>query len=171
MLTTVSALMVYADGVALNIFPAPVAQDLISYVTLAAAVALTAFTLGMDSKDEREDRLLRTFDVQVTETAKETNRAKENAALPITTQSKRQNQPSIPRPVVHSIDNKKIVIDRAQETVKIICPACRKEFILPSYLADYVLDFGPPKQTNRIINCHYCETLIRLKQKGSTVNF
>ena len=49
---------------------------------------------------------------------------------------------------------------------KVICPACRKEFSLPVYERDFIVDFGPPKKSNVIEPCFYCGALIPLKRKG-----
>jgi hypothetical protein len=50
---------------------------------------------------------------------------------------------------------------------KVICPACRKEFTLPNYERNYIVDFGPPTPSSLIKRCPHCETSIALKQKGS----
>ncbi len=50
---------------------------------------------------------------------------------------------------------------------KVTCPTCRKEFTLPNYERNYIVDFGPPKQSNLIKRCPHCDTFIALKQKGS----
>jgi hypothetical protein len=49
---------------------------------------------------------------------------------------------------------------------KVICPACRKKFSLPIYEKDFIVDFGPPKKSNLIKPCPYCQTPITLKRKG-----
>jgi len=49
---------------------------------------------------------------------------------------------------------------------KVICPACRKEFNLPIYEKDFIVDFGSPKQSSLIEPCPYCRTPIHLKRKG-----
>jgi hypothetical protein len=48
---------------------------------------------------------------------------------------------------------------------KVICPACRKEFNLPIYEKDFIVDFGPPKKSNIAEPCFYCGALISLKRK------
>jgi hypothetical protein len=48
----------------------------------------------------------------------------------------------------------------------VICPACRKEFSLPVYERDFIVDFGPLKKSNVIEPCFYCGALIPLKRKG-----
>ncbi len=50
---------------------------------------------------------------------------------------------------------------------KVICPACRKEFNLPIYERNYIVDFGPSKPSNLIRRCPHCETFVTLKQKGA----
>ena len=48
-----------------------------------------------------------------------------------------------------------------------ICPACRKEFTLPVYESDYIVDFGSPKQSNLIKRCLNCGVSIALKRIGA----
>jgi hypothetical protein len=49
---------------------------------------------------------------------------------------------------------------------KVMCPACRKEFNLPIYERDYIVDFGQPKRSNLIKRCPHCQTNIPLKRRG-----
>jgi hypothetical protein len=49
---------------------------------------------------------------------------------------------------------------------KVMCPACRKEFNLPNYEIDYIVDFGQPKRSNLIKRCPHCQTSIPLKRSG-----
>ena len=49
---------------------------------------------------------------------------------------------------------------------KVICPACRKEFSLPFYEREFIVDFGVPKKSNIIEPCFYCGALVPLKRKG-----
>jgi hypothetical protein len=48
----------------------------------------------------------------------------------------------------------------------VLCPACRKEFNLPIYERDYIVDFGRPKRSNLIKRCPHCQTSIPLKRRG-----
>jgi hypothetical protein len=50
---------------------------------------------------------------------------------------------------------------------KVICPACRKEFSLPIYERNYIVDFGQPKRSNPIERCPHCQTSIPLKRRGA----
>ena len=49
---------------------------------------------------------------------------------------------------------------------KVMCPACRKEFNLPNYEIDYIVDFGQPKRSTLIKRCPHCQTSIPLKRSG-----
>jgi hypothetical protein len=51
---------------------------------------------------------------------------------------------------------------------KVICPACRQEFILPIYERNYIVDFGRTKRSNLIKQCPHCQTPIPLKSNSLT---
>jgi prepilin signal peptidase PulO-like enzyme (type II secretory pathway) len=84
--------------------------------------------------------LLRQFSVQKTINKLEVDKAEQEKQLP--------KKPVIP-------------------PTKVICPACRKEFSLPIYEKDLIVDFGSPKQSNTIKECPHCRTPMRLKRKGT----
>jgi hypothetical protein len=49
---------------------------------------------------------------------------------------------------------------------KVICPACRKEIMLPDYMKEYVVDFGPPRKSNITKICPSCQASVPLKRIG-----
>lgn len=170
-LIIVSGLLIYADGIVLGIFSTLGAQDIVAYGTIVLAVALTFLILAVNYKDASKDKFSDTERVQGTKVGKETNKTTEDTGVTIKEQLAQLKQSSITKALGQSRINQKAISERVQEKVKLVCPACRKELTLPSYLADYILDFGPPKNSNQFINCHYCNATIRLKQKGTTMNF
>jgi hypothetical protein len=51
-------------------------------------------------------------------------------------------------------------------STKVICPSCRKEFNLPIYERNYIVDFGPTKKSSRIKICPNCQASVPLKLRG-----
>jgi hypothetical protein len=170
-LIIVSGLLIYADGIVLGIFSTLGAQDIVAYGTTVLAVVLTFLILAVNYKDAPKGKFSDTERVQGTEVSKESNKTTKDMGATVKVQHAQLKQSSIVQSSRSFKNQPKAISEEVQEKVKHVCPACRKELTLPSYLADYILDFGPPKNSNQFISCHYCNTTIRLKQKGTTMNF
>jgi predicted RNA-binding Zn-ribbon protein involved in translation (DUF1610 family) len=76
--------------------------------------------------------------------------------------------PSTIQTVIQSNNVKEATIKRAEEKARLICPACRKEAILPSFMGNYIVDYGPPKLHQVTWNCPNCNQSINLKKVGVT---
>ena len=42
--------------------------------------------------------------------------------------------------------------------------ACRNDFIIPSCMESYIVDFGSPKESNFSMDCPHCSSPISLKE-------
>ncbi len=156
----VCGLLLYANGVAFNLISAPTyIVDIIAFLALAVAVGLTVVTLAIVIRDKRRILSARTQKSNVDSVVK-------------------LDQPSntLSSPTVSAVKESGEPLETGQEQLpkkpvirptKVICPACRKEFNLPSYERDYIVDFGRPKRTNLIKQCPHCKTSITLKRKGA----
>ena len=182
MMTLVCGLLFYANGVAFKLISAPVfAIDIIGYAVLAVAVALAILTLTIVIRDERRGLFYRTHSSNVFDSAKESNEipctipSKLAAQEPVKISSK---TPPIVFPVNTSSRTNRVEADKVEQekqptkrliiqTTTLVCPACRKQFDLPIYLGDRMVDFGPPKSSSLIRPCPNCGEFIALKRRGA----
>ena len=151
------SLLFFANALAFNLISSSIlVNDFIAYAILAVATVLTIITLTILIRDKR----------------------KKSNALDAITESNELSckvSPSISIQKTSNVVEANLAGGKNQsakqfvmKTAKMICPACRKEFSLPAFWGDLIVDFGPPKQSNLIKNCPNCETPIPLKLRGST---
>ena len=172
----ICGLIVYAICTLTNAFASPAFSVLfivssetahnIAFGALAVAIALTIITLTIVIKDKRKGVSAKTQEPNAIGAIKELNETtakipsqvniQKNANAVETDIAKQKNQ-----------SVKQSLMEPAKlKPTKLICPACRKEFSLPIYMRDYMVDFVTPKQSNLTRFCPYCQTPIALKQKG-----
>ena len=153
MVIFVCGLLIYANVVAFNLISAPTfVNDIIAYATLTVAVTLTIIILRIVIRDKSKSNEL-TYTIPLAVSTKETVKISNKTPLPIILPAnidEKEKQPT------HQL---------TMQPTKLICPACRKEFNIPTFWGDLIVDFGPPKQSNLIKNCPNCETPIPLKRK------
>ena len=164
MIVFVSGLLFYANGIAFNLFSAPMfASDIFAFVALAVAVTFAVATLTLIFRDIRSNAIaLRTKKQQVIGFVKESEEASGNPQVPQVVKAQESEEKT--KIELSELDNKSFNQIKIERT-KLICPACRKEFELPLYLGELMVDFGPPKQSNLIRQCRHCGENIALKQK------
>ncbi len=182
MMIFVSGLLFYANGIAFNLFSAPMfANDIVAFVALAVAITFAMMTLTFIFRDMwRNGVTLRTKKQQVISAVKESEEANSTVPLPVSPPDN-VNRIDCNRQVVQAITQKgeeKIKIELSEqdnksikqletEHTKLICPACRKEFEMPIYLGELMVDFGPRKPSNLIRQCRHCGAIMALKQKSA----
>jgi hypothetical protein len=160
MTTLVIGLLLYANCIAFNLISVPVfVFDIIAYVALAAAVALTLTIVIMD---KRKGLFVKIQEPSAIDAVKETNVTTDEVPSPTIL----QNTTNIVEADVEEQKNQS-VIQLVTEPTKLFCPACRKEFTLGVFEGDYMVNFGPPKPSNIIRYCPHCDSPIALKRKGS----
>ena len=155
----VISLLVYANGIAFNLFSAPMfANDIIAYVALAVAVTFAAIVLTTIFRDIRHGVSTKT-----------------EMPIPVTVHEN-INEIELSPEALQTIKNLEIEMEESEQKkqqlkqiieppTKVICPACREAFYLPNYERDYIVDFGPPKQSNVYRRCPHCKLPIALKQE------
>ena len=166
----VCGLLFYANGVAFNLFSVPAfAYDTIANAVLAVALTLTVITLTVVLRDMRNGTFPRTQKSQIIRDVKEPERSHGTTPLPINAQktisSVKLGAEEFQAAILEQ--NSQPLKQEKTERTKLICPACRKIFDLPTYLGELMVDFGPPKPSNLIRQCHHCGAIIELKQKGA----
>ena len=175
----VVGLLFFADGVAFGFIALP---EFSMYAAIAGAVALTAITIAIALKDKLRRSLPKTQkqgEIQQKQAeeqqkpieepkkqdedvaVKESNKAPGTFVGPFYIRksantvepdlAKQENPPT--KPFI-------------MQPTKVICPACRKEFNVPFFEGNLIVDFGPPKQSNLTKVCPHCQTPVRLKRNG-----
>ncbi len=165
----VCILLFYANGVAFNLFSATTFNiDIIAYSALAVAVTLTVVIMAIVFRDMRNGVFPKTQDSDVVSAIKESERTTCTVPLPANTQENINKTKPKPEDLQASITQKSQPFKQlTTQRTKVICPACRKEFSLPSYQKEFIVDFGPPESSNLIKTCPYCEASIPLKQENA----
>ena len=155
----VCGLLFYANAVAFNLISAPSHfGDIVAYSALTVAVTLTIITLAIVIRDKRSDTAAASVIAQVS-----TNKVDSYAEL------FRQFgvQKTISKLEAGTLEQEKQLPKKPVfPPTKVFCPACRKEFSLPIYEREYIVDFGRPKRSNLIKRCPHCLTSIPLKRRG-----
>jgi hypothetical protein len=157
------------------------------YVAVACAVALAAISVALIVGDKikvlgyRIKRFVSEPDIQeIINEFKEPDQAPAIAPAPVIAQvstKKVDSYAELLRQFSAQKTTSKLEADTVEQEkqlpkklvippTKLMCPACRKEFSLPIYEKDFIVDFGSPKQSNLIKPCPYCQTSIPLKRKG-----
>ena len=156
MVAVICGMLIYVNATVFNLISPPgFVNDLIAFVALGLAIGLTIITLTIIIRDKRRSLLLKTQKLNVLDANKETDKAPELVPSPTIVQKST---------IIFKDDQKTLLAKQPIiQLTKVICPACRKEFSLPDYEKDYIVDFGPPKKTNLIKKCPNCKTAVPLK--------
>ena len=150
-----SGLLFFANALTFNLISSPIfVNDIIAYAFLAAATVVTILTLTILIRDKRKKST--GFDI-ITESNEVSSKVSPSISIQKTSSTVEANLAG---------EKNQSAKQFVMETAKLICPACRKEFSLPIYQKDLIVDFGPPKQSNIIKNCPNCETPIPLKHQN-----
>ena len=153
----ICGLLFFANALAFNLISTSIfVKDIIAYASIAVATVLTIIILTILIRDKR----------------------KKSSALDEKTESNEVPRKVSPMIIIQKTSNSvetNAAGDKHQSTkqfpveaAKVICPACRKEFNLPTFWGDLIVDFGPPKQSNITKNCPNCQTPIPLKRKRTS---
>ena len=154
-LIVVCGLLFYANGIAFGLFASPIfSSEVVAFLVVTVAVALTMIVLTIVFVEKRKG----------TRDVKESDEVAFTVPLPLIAQEDKKIETK-PNMYGNLLINQEVKIK--QERVKLICPACRKEFKLPSYMKDLIVDYGPTKKSNIISRCLNCDQLINLKQESS----
>ena len=159
MIVIVVAQLIFANGVAFGLIALP---DSSIYAAIAGAVALTVITFAVALKDIQRSSLCKSTKIRCSCRLKEPNKAPVTFIQPVNIQkstsvleldlAKQKNQST--QPLI-------------RQPTKLICPTCRKEFNIPFFEGNLMVDFGPPKQSNLIKLCPHCEAPVPLKRIGA----
>jgi hypothetical protein len=167
----VVGLLFYANIRAFNLFSAPaIVNDMVVFAALAMAVSLTIIFLVIIVRDKSKAVvLLKGQKSQNIEGVKESE--KEYCTLPTpinsqTTVSKTEPNKQIFQAITPEQKNRV-----KNKPNKLICPACRREFELPIYLGDLIVDFGSPKQSSIFKQCTNCGAVVTLKKMGESEDY
>ena len=171
----ICGLLFFSDGIALGLFIIPkFALDIVALGTLALAVALTVTFVVLVMREKPRFALSRALKSPVI------NAIKKGSETPTSTapsaigswagqkdeEIKKSVTYSMPKFMSQTVFEPKDVRELRVFPVKRICPGCRKDFVIPSSMADYIVDFGSPKEANFIMDCPHCHTSISLKEAG-----
>ncbi len=176
-------LLFFANVVAFGLISLPA---YVIYAAVVGAVVLASISVAVILGGKIEvlgTRIKRFISVEslrdIFDEEKETDQALDTAAEPVisqTTTKKVDSYEELFRQFGFQSARYKVEADKAEQEklpkkpvilpTKVICPACRKEFNLPVYKKDLIVDFGSPKKSNLIEPCPYCGVLIPLKRKG-----
>jgi len=161
MIAIVVGQLIFANGVAFGLIALPNSSI---YAAIAGAVALTVITFAIALKDIQRSALAKAQKSDAGSPLEESNKAPVTFSQPVNIniqkstsvmeldlakQKNQSNQPSITQPS------------------KLICPTCRKEFNIPFFEGNLMVNFGPPKQSNIIKLCPHCEAPVPLKRIGT----
>ena len=155
MLIFVCGLLFYANGIAFGLFASPIfSPEVVAFLAVAIAVALTIIILTIALVEKQKG----------IEDVKEADEAAVTVLSPVNIQEQKKIdlKPNTDGNLIISQE-----IEVKQKRVKLICPACRKEFRLPIYMKDLIVDYGPPKLPKIIRRCPYCDQLINLKPENT----
>ncbi len=172
---TICGLLFFSDGIALGLFTIPrFALDFVAFGVLAVAVVLTVTFVVLGLKEKPRVSLYRIQESPVVKVVEDGSETLSSAAQPVDDgggvgredleikQSVVYSKPKYMfRSVLEAEDVKKPVVF----PVKRICPACRNDFVIPSSMASYIVDFGSPKESNFRLDCPHCSATISLKER------
>jgi hypothetical protein len=166
----ITGLIVYSIGTLTNFFGSPalsvffiVSQEIaydIAFGALAVAIALTIITLTIVIRGK--DVFAKTRESNAIGAIKEPNKTLDTGP----SIGKMQKNTTTVESNVANQENQSFKQSLIKPT-RLICPACRKEFSLPIFEGDYIVDFGTPKKSNLTKVCPYCQAPISLKRKGN----
>ena len=164
----VFCLLFYAIGVLLRLIDSFIfAPDVEAIVVEVVAGFLFAVMFSFDFIAKRKDALLDSADTSLASIGAQESGNEVGSELDVFQSiGVQKSTVTVEAAGVEQKDHSasiKEVIERPSR----ICPACRKEFTLPVYESDYIVDFGPPKQSNLIKLCPNCGVSIALKRIGS----
>jgi hypothetical protein len=165
----VAVLLVYANGMAFNLFSTPSnVNDIIAFSALGVAVAFTLITLTVIFKDVRRKRsgLGEKLPVTAAPKPQEASVKTPSAIASLQAIKVQKSQEKIEKELSEHDDQ--LFKTLKAKPIKLICPACRKHFEPPAYIEDYIVDFGPQKPSNAFTDCPKCGTTIALKKKGAS---
>ena len=162
----VIGLLFYVNIKVFNLFPTPMfVNDIVVFVALGMAVTLTIVFLTIVVRDKRNAICSKEQKSQSIEGVEESERASNPTPLPISSQEtiiKTEPKDKNLQAMIPEQKNRLKI-----KPNKLICPACRREFELPIYLGDLIVNFGPPKPSNIVQQCLYCGAIIALKHKDA----
>ncbi len=172
----VVALIAYANGVAFNLITLPSSMNnIVAYSALGVAVTLTLVIIGFVIRNVR----LQGFDAWKKNLPDIGSPVKFDRTVSPKTPSSTSSISAKTQAIKVQKSEEKIEIEMSEDDnqlfkpmkaspSKLICPACRKEFEMPAYLGELMVDFGPRKSSNLIRECRHCGTIIALKQAGAS---
>jgi len=156
MITIVVAQLIFANGVAFGLIALPESSI---YAAIAGAVALTVITFAVALKDIQSSAYAKTQKPDAVAPQKEPNKTPVTLIQPVNTQ---KSTSALDLPLAKQKNQSTQPLIR--QPTKLICPTCRKEFNIPFFEGNLMVDFGPPKQSNIIKHCPNCEALVPLKR-------
>lgn len=159
MIAIVVAQLIFANGVAFGLIALPESSI---YAAIAGAVALTVITFAVALKDIQRSAYAKTQKPDAVAPQKEPNKTPVTLIQPVKTQ-KSTSALDLPIAKQKNQSTKQLI----RQPTKLICPTCRKEFNIPFFEGNLMVDFGPPKQSNIIKRCPNCEALVPLKRLGA----
>ena len=159
MIVIVVAQLIFANGVAFGLIDLP---DSSIYAAIAGAVALTVITFAVALKDIQRSAYAKAQKTEVVAPLKEPNKAPLTFSQPVNIQKSTSIlELDLAKPKNHSTQ------PLITQPTRLICPTCRKEFNIPFFEGNLMVDFGPPKQSNLIKLCPNCEAPVPLKRIGA----
>ena len=171
---TICGLLFFSDGIALGLFTIPrFALDFVAFGILAVAVVLTVTFVVLGLKDKPRASLSRIQESPVVKIVEDEAETLSSAALLVDgdggvgrkdLEIKTSVVYSKPKYMFRSVLDVKDVKKPVVFPVKRICPACRNDFVIPSSMASYIVDFGSPKESNFSMDCPHCNASISLKE-------
>lgn len=159
MIAIVVAQLIFANGVAFGLIALPESSI---YAAIAGAVALTVITFAVALKDIQKSAFAKTQKPVAVAPQKETNKTPVTLIQPVNTQ---KSTSALDLPLAKQKNQSTQPLIR--QPTKLICPTCRKEFNIPFFEGNLMVDFGPPKQSNIIKRCPNCEEFVPLKRIGA----
>jgi hypothetical protein len=165
-IAAIAGLLIFANFVTFGLIPLP---EYFAFAAASGAVAIATVMLIRGFIDKISGATPKKNDSQFIVAVKESNEAS------CTIQTCKTPDKT---PIAFNVQKIKYRIDEDTEEeekpptkqvtiprTKLICPACRKEFSLPIYEKDLIVDFGPLKKSNIIKPCPNCGAAIALKRK------
>ena len=158
MIVIVFGLLFYANGIAFNLFASPMfTPDVVAFLVIVIAVFLTVTMLTAAFIEKRKGM----------STVIDSNQTPDTVLSPVNVQESESKVQKENLECKNQAPNELLIepLKIKKEREKIFCPACRKESSLPSFMADYLVNYGPTKTTKMTRYCPHCDQPIDLKQK------
>jgi uncharacterized membrane protein len=164
----VFCLLFYAMGVVLHLVASFIfAPDIEAILAEVVAVILLVVMFYLDFIEKRRGTPLDSHRTDLSSISAREN-VKHVESDPEVIQSVKVQKSTIKVEAAKAEQNQSALVKQLiTHPTYLICPVCRKEFSLPIYERDYIVDFGPPKQSNLIKHCLYCGASISLKRIGT----